>query len=101
MPRRRSYFGAESEKPPSMFSKMFLFTVAAGMKGTSAFSVCSITVRTVRSDIAHSCTRMGTQLCLNAPASILPSPASLASTPTLTWMDCKEREARSKVKLSD
>lgn len=83
-----TYLALSSAKPPSTLSNTPLLMVASGMKGTSACSVCSITVRTALSCMAHSCTRMGTQLCLNTLASILPSDASFASTFTLTCIDC-------------
>lgn len=66
---------------------MLLLTTASGTKGTSALSVCSMTVRTERSDMPHSCTRMGTQLARNTAGSSLSSDASFDSRFTDTWMD--------------
>jgi len=78
----------ESAKPARTLSKMLLLTIASGTKGTRALRDCSMTVRTVRSDMPHNCTRIGTQLARNTTGSILFSDASFDRRFTETCIDC-------------
>lgn len=88
--RPGTYLALESEKPAKILSKMLRLITASGIKGARDFSDCSITVRTDLSDIAQSCTNMGTQLWRNTCGSSLPMAASFESRFTDTWMDWRQ-----------
>mmetsp|Transcript_10723 Transcript_10723/g.17492 ORF Transcript_10723/g.17492 Transcript_10723/m.17492 type:complete len:265 (-) Transcript_10723:825-1619(-) len=78
----------ESAKPAITLSNTLLFTTAAGISGTRGFRDCSMTVRTVRSPMDHSCTRMGTQFWRNTASSSLFKLARRHSRFTDTCTDC-------------